>query len=175
MFQSKSYIEKRHGKDKANRTDYLTQLVQEYQVTTSQEARQQILAHLANFAYDPINYNTLWDLYAVDLFLDALNDSNLQEFGMGGLANICLAEPRHHEYILSQPSFRHAIVQCLDTSCTVNTQLNAMTTLMQLITQDNYTALLTAELEQYLKRIQSQKDKQTSTMASLFLKDYYHH
>ncbi|KAI8080787.1 uncharacterized protein B0P05DRAFT_469103 [Gilbertella persicaria] len=98
MFQSKSYIEKRHGKDKANRTDYLTQLVQEYQVTTntqySIEARQQILAHLANFAYDPINYNTLWDLYAVDLFLviDALNDSNLQEFGMGGLANICLGK-----------------------------------------------------------------------------------
>jgi hypothetical protein len=33
------------------------------------EAKQQVLAHLANFAYDPINYNNLWDFYAVDIFI----------------------------------------------------------------------------------------------------------
>lgn len=33
------------------------------------EAKQQVLANLANFAYDPINYDSLWNLYAIDLFL----------------------------------------------------------------------------------------------------------
>jgi hypothetical protein len=33
------------------------------------EAKQQVLAHLGNFAYDPINYNNLWDFYAVDVFI----------------------------------------------------------------------------------------------------------
>lgn len=33
------------------------------------EAKQQVLANLANFAYDPINFNMLWDLKVVDLFL----------------------------------------------------------------------------------------------------------
>ncbi|OBZ88909.1 Armadillo repeat-containing protein 7 [Choanephora cucurbitarum] len=93
MFQSKKYIEQRHGKESANREDHLKLLVQEYQVTQSQEAKQQILANLANFAYDPINYNTLWDLQVIQLFLDALeeHDGLLQEFGIGGIANICLA------------------------------------------------------------------------------------
>jgi hypothetical protein len=91
MFQSKSYIERRHGKTGTDRAYYLKKLVQEYETTDSKgnflinfiqkkkkviftidvylEAKQQVLANLANFAYDPINYNTLWDLHAIDLFL----------------------------------------------------------------------------------------------------------
>ncbi|CAO3656698.1 unnamed protein product [Mucor fragilis] len=131
MFQSKAYIERRHGKTGTDRAYYLNQLVQEYKTTESQ----------ANFAYDPINYNTLYNLRVVDLFLDALTDSDLllREFGVGGLANICL-EPRHHEYIMSQPVFRHNIVECLKTEHSLNTKVNAMTTLMQLITAENYTS-----------------------------------
>ncbi|CEP15764.1 hypothetical protein [Parasitella parasitica] len=157
MFQSKDYIERRHGKTGTDRATYLKQLVQEYETTddkgdllhvcimkwpsthTTLEAKQQVLANLANFAYDPINYNTLWDLHAVNLFLTSLTDSDplLREFGIGGLANICL-EPRHHEYILSQPGFRRNIIRCLNTQFTLNTKVNAMTTLMQLITAENY-------------------------------------
>lgn len=28
-----------------------------------------MLANLANFAYDPVNYDILWDLNVIDLFL----------------------------------------------------------------------------------------------------------
>lgn len=90
MFQSRAYIERRHGKTGTDRAYYLSQLAQEYKTTDSQgkfglfllsspitslhenwhtEAKQQVLANLANFAYDPINYNTLWDLQVVDMFL----------------------------------------------------------------------------------------------------------
>ncbi|KAL9555569.1 hypothetical protein MBANPS3_002289 [Mucor bainieri] len=199
MFQSKAYIERRHGKTGTDRAYYLNQLAQEYKSTESKgefgvladlqchhltcngytqhtEAKQQVLANLANFAYDPINYNTLWDLHVVDLLLDALTDSDplLREFGVGGLANICL-EPRHHEYIMSQPAFRHNIVQCLKTELSLNTKVNAMTTLMQLITAENYTTILTDELRLHLQRIQTDKQQvQASNMAALFLLDYYH-
>ncbi|CAO3672001.1 unnamed protein product [Rhizopus microsporus] len=138
MFQSKAYIERRHGKNSANRSEYLEQLINEYK-TTKDKAKQQVLAHLANFAYDPINYDHLWNLYAVNLFLEAITDPDplLREFGMGGLANICL-EPRHYEYIMSQPSFRQNIISCLDNTWTKNIKVNAMTTLMLLITEENY-------------------------------------
>ncbi|KAI8372511.1 hypothetical protein EDC96DRAFT_572739 [Choanephora cucurbitarum] len=111
MFQSKKYIEQRHGKESANREDHLKLLVQEYQVTESQDAKHQILANLANFAYDPINYNTLWDLQVIQLFLDALEEHDvlLQEFGIGGIANICLAfvQTQHGELPEDQLYLKH--------------------------------------------------------------------
>lgn len=70
----------------SDRGEYLSQLVQEYLVTRSlgkcslpwqrvhglncsSEAKQQVLANLANFAYDPINYEHLWQANAIDLFI----------------------------------------------------------------------------------------------------------
>jgi hypothetical protein len=97
---------------------------------------------------------------------------------------------------MSQPLYRHNIVNCLDKTSTVNTKLNAMTTLMQLITADNYTSkfcrraciveyldleafvlvILTPELQEYLKEIKANTQQtQASTMAALFLVDYYHY
>ncbi|KAI8984407.1 hypothetical protein BDF20DRAFT_387587 [Mycotypha africana] len=92
MFQSKGYIERRHGKNGTDRAYHLKQLVQEYKTTNNKEAKQQVLANLANFAYDPINYDSLWDLKVIDLFLEATSNADqlLQEFGLGGIANICL-------------------------------------------------------------------------------------
>ena len=54
-------------------------------------AKEQVLAHLANFAYDPINYEWLRKLHVIDLFLDMLTESNVKfkEFGISGLANLC--------------------------------------------------------------------------------------
>lgn len=89
MFHSKKQISQRHGRDKPNRLQYLQQLVQEYTTTHDLgkrmpspslewihlqgcvfvEAQQQVLANLANFAYDPVNYDWLWEVNVVDLFL----------------------------------------------------------------------------------------------------------
>ncbi|GAA5802791.1 hypothetical protein HPULCUR_008266 [Helicostylum pulchrum] len=140
MFQSKEYILKKHGQNGTDRAYYLKQLTEEYKKTDKQEAKQQVLANLANFAYDPINFNMLWDLQVVDLFLEATTskDPLLQEFGMGGLANICL-EKRHYGYITSKASFINDIKNCIDPTFPSNTIVNAMTTLIQLITEENYT------------------------------------
>jgi hypothetical protein len=55
-------------------------------------AKTQVLAHLANFAYDPVNYEWLRKLHVLDLFIDMLTEENEQwkEFGMSGICNLCL-------------------------------------------------------------------------------------
>ncbi|XP_075759813.1 armadillo repeat-containing protein 7 isoform X2 [Pelodiscus sinensis] len=81
------------------RLEYLQALVTEFQVTESPEAKEQVLANLANFAYDPKNYEYLRQLQVLDLFLDMLTEDNetLVEFAVvaravltcGGRGIIC--------------------------------------------------------------------------------------
>ncbi|KAM6164292.1 armadillo repeat-containing protein 7 isoform 2-T2 [Rhynchocyon petersi] len=47
------------------RLGYLQALVTEFQETESQDAKEQVLANLANFAYDPSNYQYLRQLQVV--------------------------------------------------------------------------------------------------------------
>ena len=56
------------------------------------DKRLQSLCHLANFAYDPLNYEHFEKLNIVEFFIDVLffNDTDSQEFefAMSGLANL---------------------------------------------------------------------------------------
>ncbi|KAI8081387.1 uncharacterized protein BX664DRAFT_340282 [Halteromyces radiatus] len=178
MFQSKKYIASRHGQSSPNRYEYLQQLAHEYTSTNDIEAKQQVLANLANFAYDPGNYDWLWDINVVDLFLDALDNDDilLQEFGLGGLANICL-EPRHQYYIVSDPKYIKAISRYIcsrPNNATNNTILNALTTLLLLLNSQTQEVILTEELKQGLIQLRTDVKYTTiSRMAGLFLHDYY--
>ncbi|ORZ00076.1 hypothetical protein BCR42DRAFT_429903 [Absidia repens] len=178
MFQTKKYITDRQGQSSPNRFQYLQQLVQEYSTTDSLEAKQQVLANLANFSYDPVNYNWLWEINVVDLFIYALyqEDKLLQEFGMGGLANICL-EPRHQHYIASDPKHIDVItsyIRTKRTNITTNTILNALVTLMLLLDSQNQSSILTNDLKDGITRLQADSTNPAiSTMATLFLQDYY--
>ncbi|CAB0008482.1 unnamed protein product [Nesidiocoris tenuis] len=93
MYSSKERLKKRTGKNKVDRPEFLKLLVQEYRTTKSSEAKRQVLANLANFAYDPINYEWLRNLDVVQLFLEELAsaDEKIVEFAIGGLCNLCLA------------------------------------------------------------------------------------
>lgn len=56
------------------------------------EAQEQVTANLANFSYDPLNYEYLRDAKAVELFLQLLSSPNphLVLHGIAGLCNLCL-------------------------------------------------------------------------------------
>ncbi|XP_028354097.1 armadillo repeat-containing protein 7 isoform X6 [Physeter macrocephalus] len=71
------------------RLGYLQALVTEFQETESQDAKEQVLANLANFAYDPSNYQYLRQLQVLDLFLDSLSEENetLVEFAIANVPN----------------------------------------------------------------------------------------
>ncbi|RXN35753.1 armadillo repeat-containing 7 [Labeo rohita] len=69
----------------SDRFEYLQGLVTEFQDTDSEDAKEQILANLANFAYDPSNLEALRLLQVTELFLDMLTEDNenFVEFGIG--------------------------------------------------------------------------------------------
>ena len=69
MFSSKEYLEKKTGAWGVGRFKYLQALVTEFQDTSKKENKLQVLANLANFAYDPINYDYFRQLNILDLFL----------------------------------------------------------------------------------------------------------
>ena len=64
MFSNEEYLEKKTGPCGIGRESFIRMLVEEYvDSNTSPLNKQQVLANLANFAYDPINLNYLrfWD------------------------------------------------------------------------------------------------------------------
>ncbi len=75
MFATESYVQARRGKHGTSRFVYLQRLVTEYQDTQKLgiisissecvEAQRQIIANLANFAYDPYNYVIMRELNIV--------------------------------------------------------------------------------------------------------------
>ncbi|XP_015397125.1 armadillo repeat-containing protein 7 isoform X4 [Neofelis nebulosa] len=94
------------------RLGYLQALVTEFQETESQDAKEQVLANLANFAYDPSNYQYLRQLQVLDLFLDSLSEENenLVEFAIAKIPN-----PQNSSF----PSLEslHGVIGRVDFSC----------------------------------------------------------
>ncbi|GBN09570.1 hypothetical protein AVEN_143857-1 [Araneus ventricosus] len=60
-------------KNPRERFSFLRELVTEFQDTSSVDAKEQVLANLGNFAYDPDNYIHIKELNIVDLFLGKHN------------------------------------------------------------------------------------------------------
>ncbi|GMF27597.1 unnamed protein product [Phytophthora lilii] len=78
-------ITERQGQYAAPRHEYLQQLVDEFQRSPDVLRKEEIVANLANFAYDPINYSSLCRLRIMDLFLDIL-DADQDENNAGNEA-----------------------------------------------------------------------------------------
>ncbi|XP_014733765.1 PREDICTED: armadillo repeat-containing protein 7 isoform X1 [Sturnus vulgaris] len=178
------------------RLEYLQALVTEFQVTDSTgnkrrcslglsvssvsshtrpfslaEAKEQVLANLANFAYDPSNYEYLRQLQVLDLFLDMLTEDNesLVEFAMGGLCNLCL-DKTNKEYILEANGVE-PIINCLSSS-NEETVVSAVTTLMFLTTPRSRAQTTALPVVECMLRFSLSANRRLSNLASIFLQDY---
>ena len=140
MFSSPAYLAKRTGPHGIGRFSFLQSLVTEFQDTDSEDAKLQVLANLANFSYDPINYDYLYQLNVIDLFLDCLSESCDQtvEYSVGGLCNLCL-DKRNKEYILKNDGVK-LLCKCLSSSVE-ETVISTIITLMFLVTPDSKTEI----------------------------------
>ncbi|XP_018345661.1 PREDICTED: uncharacterized protein LOC108750609 [Trachymyrmex septentrionalis] len=136
MFSSRARLTKRTGKNPTGRYDFLKLLVTEYTTTSSKDAQEQVLANLANFAYDPVNYGYMRQLKVIDIFLNALSQSNpkLVRFGIGGLCNLCL-DGINKLYILRNQGVES--ISSLLSSEDEDVLLGVITTLMFLITPES--------------------------------------
>ncbi|KAI4299656.1 hypothetical protein L6164_033092 [Bauhinia variegata] len=151
MFTNDQRQEERTGKYGTPRLQYLQELVSQFQNTTDDETREKILANLANFAYDPYNYNFLRQLNVLELFLDCITEPNekLVEFGVGGICNSC-ADPANAA-IVTQCGGIPLIIQCLS-SPVRNTVNYALGALYYLCDESNKTEVLKPEVVDVIKR-----------------------
>ncbi|XP_076007760.1 armadillo repeat-containing protein 7 [Genypterus blacodes] len=157
-------------KGPSDRFDYLQTLVTEFQDTDSDEAKEQILANLANFAYDPNNLEYLRDLQVVDLFLDALTEKNenFVEFGMGGVCNLSM-DPVCRDVILHSGGVA-LVTNCLS-SRKEETVLSAITTLMNLTTPSSRSEITGPAILQCMLRFSLSESPRLRNLAAVFLQD----
>ncbi|XP_041475715.1 armadillo repeat-containing protein 7-like isoform X2 [Lytechinus variegatus] len=172
MFQSRDRLEARtplqHG---IGRLQHLQNLMIEFQQTEDDGCREQVLANLANFAYDPINYEYLRQLNAVDLFLDTLTEPSerLVEFGIGGLCNLVL-DKENKAHILANDGVS-LVKDCLS-SPNEEIVLSAITTLMYLMTPASKQEITAPSIVECMQRFAGSSSKRLSNLANVFLQDY---
>ncbi|XP_048514475.1 armadillo repeat-containing protein 7-like isoform X2 [Athalia rosae] len=170
MFTTKQKLIERTGKNKIGRFEFLKLLVEEFR-TSKSKAKTQVLANLANFAYDPLNYEYLRQLRVIDLFLHLLSGDNKEfvRFAIGGICNLCL-DPENKEYI--NHSHGPQIISSLLTSTDEETILSVITTLMFLMTPNSNPLINSPETIHSMLCFSEDSNPRIRNLASIFLKDY---
>ncbi|KAI5693571.1 hypothetical protein M8J75_001611 [Diaphorina citri] len=151
--------------------------------TLSLDAKEQVLANLGNFSYDPINYAYLRQLNVIDIYLDIMSDPNynvsgtetLVHFALAGLCNLCL-DKDNKEYILSVGGIK-PVTSLLMNSNHEQTVLNSITTLMYLVTPQSKSEITSPEVIQRLLQLSapspssSPPNPRAANLAKIFLND----
>ncbi|ELR24934.1 armadillo repeat containing 7 isoform 1 family protein [Acanthamoeba castellanii str. Neff] len=172
MYRTQGQVEARHSKysGSGGRLEYLQQLVTEYSTTADLRAKEQVLANLANFAYDPVNYDHLRRLNVVDLFLDALAEppqqAALHEFAITGLCNLC-PDPQFARLIIDNDGVP-AVVGCLS-STNIETVLAAIATLYYLLSPVSKNVVGTSAVVGCMEQYAAAKNVRLHNAATLFL------
>ena len=181
MFASHQRLKKKTGSKDLNRFDYLQKLVSEYQekdanrTKENESDRMQVLANLANFSYDPINYKFLRELRVIEMFIDCIeHDEDLNgetvHFGISGLCNLA-ADATNRDIIMHNTSIVALITRCL-TSDTEQTVLSALTALILLATPAHCQRILSPPCVTRVKQLASNCNVRIRNLASVFLEDY---
>ncbi|XP_014503765.1 armadillo repeat-containing protein 7 isoform X1 [Vigna radiata var. radiata] len=170
MFTNDRRQQERTGRYGTSRVEFLQELVTQFQNTSTDETREKILANLANFAYDPYNYNFLRQLNVLELFIDCLTEPNekLVEFGIGGICNSCV-DPANSA-IVTEFSGIPPIIQCLS-SPVRNTVNYALGALYYICNDFNKKEILKPEVIDIIKRYAAAEDISVSfsNLAKAFL------
>uniref|UniRef100_A0A4W5Q4F3 Armadillo repeat containing 7 n=1 Tax=Hucho hucho TaxID=62062 RepID=A0A4W5Q4F3_9TELE len=161
---------KGHSATGSDRFEYLQTLVTEFQDTDSDEAKEQVLANLANFAYDPRNLEDLRTLQVTELFLDMLTEENenFVEFGIGGLCNLSMDRECRDQILQSEAI--PLVTGCLS-SRREETVLSAITTLMNLTTAASRSQTTDTAVLQCMLRFSISQSPRLRNLASVFLQD----
>lgn len=171
MFTSQARIDSKTGPDNLGRFEYLQALVTEFQDTDKQGSKEEILANLANFGYDPINYGHFRKLNVLDLFMDMLTEENEKfvEFGIGGLCN-CSLDKENKQHIIENGGIP-LVINCLSSS-NEETVLSAITTLMFLTTPQTQEEITSEPVVDCMERFSTSSNARLSNLAKVFLQDY---
>ncbi|CAF2124034.1 unnamed protein product [Rotaria magnacalcarata] len=179
MFSTPNSLQRRTGRFGVGRSEHLKQLLNEYEnQLTNSECKLQLLANLANFSYDPINYDYLRELNIIDLFLDCLKmhtDDDYVHYALAGLCNMSADKINCKLIIEKNPTILICLVKCFF-STRLDIVLNSMVTLMFLCNhneQEKNELIKRNEIRECLEKYSQSKDIRLSNMAKLFLQDYF--
>ncbi|KAA0197727.1 Armadillo repeat-containing protein 7 [Fasciolopsis buskii] len=137
------------------RLQYLERLVTEAKETDLVDYKEQVVANLANFAYDPRNYSQLHQLHVADLFFNCVREAaaiwsvlatgsaiesipveehtiRLVELALGGLSNLVASSSTARAHIFGSPELAY-VVACL-AAPHPNIVVHALTILIHLFT-----------------------------------------
>ena len=187
MFSTPESLRRRTGKSSVDRPTYIKQLVEEYEcLATDEDKREQVLANLANFAYDPINYEYFRRFHVLDIFIKNLQEfhANRAEFSdvlserkvnfsLSGVCNLCL-DTRNKEYLL-----KHDLIQMIHFFLTNikrdrgELQLLLITTLIFLFDENSKAEIVAnPNVLNWIRSLCESSDKRLSNMAKVFMEDY---
>ncbi|XP_066258751.1 armadillo repeat-containing protein 7 [Euwallacea similis] len=170
MFSRKEQLIQKTGETGVGRYEFLKQLIKEFTTTKSYEAQKQTLANLANFAYDPINYEHIKQLHIIDLFLAQLSQDSeeLIHFALAGLCNLC-CDPESRDYITSLNGVS-LVAQYLGNS-NEEVALNALTTLFYLF--DGSSTPVPEDLLPNIVYYKQHVDPRLSNLGTIFIETYF--
>ncbi|CAG9769190.1 unnamed protein product [Ceutorhynchus assimilis] len=170
MFSRKEQLIQKTGEDGVGRYEFLKQLINEFTTTKAYDSKKQTLANLANFAYDPINYEFIKQLHIIDLFLAQLSENadDLIHFALAGLCNIC-CDPESREHIIGLNGI-YLVSQYLDHT-NEEIALNALTTLFYLLESES--ATLPEHFQSKLIKYENHKNVRFQNLAKIILETYF--
>ncbi|XP_067932301.1 armadillo repeat-containing protein 7-like isoform X1 [Watersipora subatra] len=174
MFSSKQRLAKRTGQYGIGRLSYLQSLVQEFQSTESSNSKREILANLANFAYDPINYDYLRQLNVLDMFLDVLadkedQDPSLKLYALTGICNSAL-DKRIKAFYIENGGVKLVLdyLNCDDSEMLIQ----AVTSLMYLVNNDSRKDIMSDSVKLRMAELVKSSDTRVKNLATIFMEDY---
>ncbi|XP_042240789.1 armadillo repeat-containing protein 7-like isoform X2 [Homarus americanus] len=134
-------------------------------------AREEVLANLANFAYDPINYEWLRKLKIIDIFLNQLSEGTptLCSFAVSGLCNLSL-DQENKSYIIKNDGV--ALIRGCLSSPEESTVISAIVTLMFLVTPQSKADITGTEVVQQILVKANGDNPRIRNVAKIFLNDY---
>lgn len=170
MFATKESLKRRTGPFGIGRLSYLQSLVNEFQDTESQDSKLQVLANLANFAYDPINYDYFRQLNIIELFLDCLEecDDRIVEFAIGGLCNL-VNDKLNQQMILSNEGIYH-LSACLSRS-NEDIVFSAISTLIYLNSKATNLQLTSIPIINVMLTFSKSRNSRLRNLANIYLKE----
>nr|XP_033337139.1 armadillo repeat-containing protein 7-like isoform X3 [Megalopta genalis] len=164
MFTTKERLIKRTGKNAIGRYEFLKLLATEFKTTKSKEAKEQVLANLANFAYDPINYGYMRQLQIIDLFLYALSEDNIK------LVRFAAGDPINKLYILRNQGIQ--LLSSLMSSQDEDILLSIIASLISLRIPEAKEQITSNIIDKASELLSNHESNRVKNLAMVFLNNY---
>uniref|UniRef100_A0A7S3G7Z6 Armadillo repeat-containing protein 7 n=1 Tax=Palpitomonas bilix TaxID=652834 RepID=A0A7S3G7Z6_9EUKA len=169
MFHTSEGVKRKRGKSGTSREDYLHSLVEGVRKAGTIEEKRKILAHLGNFAYDPLNFDVLIECRALSLWANVLKkeeDVKCKQYAIAAISNVCV-DPRFGSEVFNH-SFL-SVCSCLS-STDEETVLSALSVLYYLRSPATKRALQQKELVAAVQRLANAKKPRVRSTAGALLR-----